>query len=403
MQYDKMKILITGSEGFVGRNLFHALDNIRQGYDRTHPNLSIEKIYCYDIESTKEELTEACANVDFVFHLAGVNRPKDPDEFMRENFGFSSILLEELKRAGNRCPVMLASSVQATLIGRYNSDYGRSKRAGEELFFSYAKGMGAEVLVYRFPNLFGKWCRPNYNSVIATFCHNLANDLPIQVNDPTIEIELLYIDDLISEMLLALEGKAHRCNYSDLTPIFCEDGEFCAVPVTHKVTLGRIAELLYRYSDRKQIINIPNIADGSFEKKLYSTFISYLPPQKAVIPMKKNTDDRGSFTELIRTDSCGQFSVNVSKPGITKGQHWHMSKWEIFVVVSGKGLIRQRRLDSDEIIETEVCGDEPVAVCMLPGYTHSIVNLSDNEDLVTFMWANECFDQGRPDTYFEKL
>ena len=398
-----MKILVTGAAGFAGKNLVEALKNIRDGKDKTHPSLQIEEIYCYDLDSTAEDLTFYCENADFVFHFAGVNRPKDPVEFMKGNFGFSSLLLDTLKAAGNPCPVVLSSSIQATLIGRYDGDYGRSKKAGEELFFSYGKETGAQVLVYRFPNLFGKWCRPNYNSAVATFCHNYANDLPIQVNDPSVVLELLYIDDLIDEMLLALEGKAHRCEFEGVDTLLCPEGRYCAAPLTHKVSLGRIVELLDAFRAQPQTLLMPEIPEGSFAKKLYSTYLSYLPKEKVSFPLKMNVDARGSFTELLRSANCGQISVNISKPGITKGQHWHHTKWELFIVVSGKGLIQQRKIGSEEVLNFEVSGERIEAVQMLPGYTHNIVNLSDTEDLVTVMWANECFDPQHPDTFFEKV
>ncbi|MBQ4037608.1 MAG: capsular polysaccharide biosynthesis protein CapF [Clostridia bacterium] len=399
-----MNVLITGAKGFVGKNLTEALKNLRDGKDRTRPTLSVEEIYLYDLDSTPEELDEYCRKADFVFHMAGVNRPKDPAEFMQGNFGFSSTLLDTLKKHGNTCPVLLSSSIQASLVGRYaEGEYGKSKKAGEELFFSYGKESGAKVLVYRFPNLFGKWCRPNYNSVIATFCHNLAHDLPIQVNDPSVELELLYIDDLVEEMLLALEGREHRCRFEGATAIPCEEGAFCAAPVTHRVTLGRIVELLKSFCDQPQSLMMPAIPAGSFEKKLYSTFLSYLPAEKAVFDLKMNEDARGSFTELLKTSSHGQFSVNVSRPGITKGQHWHHTKWEFFIVVSGKALIQQRRIGSDEVLEFRVSGEKIRAVHMLPGFTHNIINLSDTEDLVTLMWANEPFDPNHPDTFFEEV
>jgi len=399
-----MNVLITGAKGFVGKNLTEALKNLRDGKDRTRPTLSVEEIYLYDLDSTAEELDEYCRKADFVFHMAGVNRPKDPAEFMQGNFGFSSTLLDTLKKHGNTCPVLLSSSIQASLVGRYaEGEYGKSKKAGEELFFSYGKESGAKVLVYRFPNLFGKWCRPNYNSVIATFCHNLAHDLPIQVNDPSVELELLYIDDLVEEMLLALEGREHRCRFEGATAIPCEEGAFCAAPVTHRVTLGRIVELLKSFCDQPQSLMMPAIPAGSFEKKLYSTFLSYLPAEKAVFDLKMNEDARGSFTELLKTSSHGQFSVNVSRPGITKGQHWHHTKWEFFIVVSGKALIQQRRIGSDEVLEFRVSGEKIRAVHMLPGFTHNIINLSDTEDLVTLMWANEPFDPNHPDTFFEEV
>ncbi len=398
-----MNILITGAAGFVGKNLSAALANIRDGKDRTHPLLSIDKLYLYDVDSPDELLEQACQDADFVFHLAGVNRPQRTEEFMEGNFGFSSKLLETLKKYNNICPVMLSSSVQATLIGRYDSDYGRSKKAGEDLFFAYAEESLASVLVYRFPNLFGKWCRPNYNSVIATFCHNIANDLPIQVSDPEMELELLYIDDLVEEMLHALEGGIHRCEYDGLKVRPCVNGRFCHVPTTHRVTLGEIAGLLYCFADQPKTILMPEIPNGSFAKKLYSTYLSYLPEAKVAFPLKMNTDERGSFTELMRTEKCGQFSVNISKPGITKGEHWHHSKWEFFIVVSGHGMIEMRKIGTDEVLRFEVSGENIKAVHMLPGYTHNIINLSESEDLVTLMWANECFDPEHPDTYFESV
>lgn len=399
-----MKILVTGAKGFVGQNLVANLKNIQQGKNRTRSALQIDEIYEYDITSTQQELDTYCAQADFVFNLAGVNRPKDQSEFMQGNFGFASILLDTLKKHGNTCPVMLASSIQATLIGRYGeSDYGKSKLAGEELFFAYAKETGAQVLVYRFPNLFGKWCRPNYNSVIATFCNNIANDLPIQVNDASVELELLYIDDLVEEMLDALEGKAHRCNYDGLAAQAAEDGRYCYAPTTHKVTLGEIVELLDLFKAQPQTLLMPEIPYNSFAKKLYSTYLSYLPAEKTVFDLKMNQDERGSFTELLKTLSCGQFSVNISKPGITKGEHWHNSKWEFFIVVAGHGLIQERRIGSDEIREYEVSGDKIQAVQMLPGFTHNIINLSQTENLVTVMWANEQFDPQHPDTFGEKV
>lgn len=399
-----MKILVTGAKGFVGQNLVANLKNIQQGKNRTRPALKIDEIYEYDITSTQQELDTYCAHADFVFNLAGVNRPKNQSEFMQGNFGFASNLLDTLKKHGNTCPVMLASSIQATLIGRYGeSDYGKSKLAGEELFFAYAGETGAQVLVYRFPNLFGKWCRPNYNSVIATFCNNIANDLPIQVNDPNVELELLYIDDLVEEMLDALEGKAHRCNYDGLAAQAAADGRYCYVPTTHKVTLGEIVELLDLFKAQPQSLVMPEIPYNSFAKKLYSTYLSYLPAEKTIFDLKMNKDERGSFTELLKTLNCGQFSVNISKPGITKGEHWHNSKWEFFIVVAGHGLIQERRIGSDEIREYEVSGDKIQAVQMLPGYTHNIINLSQTENLVTVMWANEQFDPQHPDTFGEKV
>ena len=399
-----MNILITGAAGFVGKNLTAALECIRDGKDRTHPGLEIGALYLYDINSPTSLLEEACQKADFVFNLAGVNRPQNPEEFMQGNFGFGSTLLNTLKKYNNTCPVMLSSSIQATLVGRYaNGEYGKSKKAGEELFFSYAAETGAKVLVYRFPNLFGKWCRPNYNSAVATFCHNYAHDLPITVSDPAVQLELLYIDDLVDEMIAALEGKEHHCEFEGVETVLTENGRYCAAPVSHKVTLGRIVELLDAFKAQPATLTIPEIPYNSFEKKLYSTYLSYLPKEKAAFPLKMNVDARGSFTELLRTEKCGQFSVNISKPGITKGQHWHHTKWEFFIVVAGRGLIQQRRLGSDEVLNFEVSGEKIEAVHMLPGYTHNIINLSDTEDLVTVMWANECFDPGKPDTFFEKV
>lgn len=396
-----MKILITGAEGFVGKNLTAAIQNIISGKDRTHPNLQIDQVLCYDLQTEPELLDEYCRQADFVFHLAGVNRPQDPEEFLRGNAGFTEILLEMLKKHGNTCPIMVSSSVQATCIGRYDNAYGRSKRAEEELVFAYAQSAGAKALVYRFPNLFGKWCRPNYNSVIATFCHNLAHDLPITVSDPAAELELLYIDDLIAAMLDALEDKVHACSYDGLQVVPEETGAYAYVPRTHRVTLGRIVELLEGFKAQPQTLVMPEIAEGSFEKKLYSTYLSYLPKEKIAFPLRMNADARGSFTELLRTDKCGQFSVNISKPGITKGQHWHHTKWEFFIVVAGKGLIQMRKIGTDEVLNFEVSGENIQAVHMLPGYTHNIVNLSETENLVTVMWANEAFDPAKPDTYFE--
>lgn len=396
-----MKILVTGAKGFVGKNLVCALDNIKGGEDRTRPDLHIEEVFEYDIENTAEELDKFCSQADFVFNLAGVNRPKDPEEFRKGNFGFASLLLDSLKKHGNKCPVMISSSVQATLIGRYDGEYGRSKKAGEDLIFAYGKETGAKVLVYRFPNLFGKWCRPNYNSAVATFCNNTANDLPITVNDRSTMLELLYIDDLVAEMLDALCGKEHRCEFDGLNAVEQSDGRFCYVPTTHHVTLGEIVDLLEKFKNQPISLLMPEIPDNSFAKKLYSTYLSYLPKEKVSFPLKMNVDARGSFTELLKTENCGQFSVNISKPGITKGQHWHNSKWEFFIVVSGHGLIQERKIGSDEVIEFEVSGDKIEAVHMLPGYTHNIINLSDTEDLVTLMWANEQFDPAHPDTFFE--
>lgn len=396
-----MKILVTGAKGFVGRNLVANLCNIRDGKNRTR-SVVIDEIFEYDLDTAPELLDGFCREADFVFNLAGVNRPKNNEEFMEGNFGFASQLLDLLKKHGNTCPVMLSSSVQATLIGRYGeSDYGKSKLAGEELFFAYGAETGAKVLVYRFPNLFGKWSRPNYNSAVATFCNNIANDLPIQVNDRNTELELLYIDDLVEEMLDALEGAEHHCEYDGLNPVAAADGRYCFVPVTHRATLGEIVDLLEEFKVQPGSLVMPEIAAGSFAKKLYSTYLSYLPKEKVSFPLKMNVDDRGSFTELLKTAAHGQVSVNISKPGITKGQHWHNSKWEFFIVVSGHGLIQERKIGSDEVIEFEVSGDKIEAIHMLPGYTHNIINLSETENLVTVMWANEQFDPKRPDTFFE--
>ena len=396
-----MNILVTGAAGFVGKNLCEALKAVRDGKDRTRPELKIDEIFEFDIASAPASLDGFCEKADFVFNLAGVNRPKDQSEFMA---GFASALLASLEKAKNACPVMLSSSVQATLIGRYGqSDYGKSKLAGEELFFDYAKKTGAKVLVYRFPNLFGKWCRPNYNSAVATFCNNIANDLPITVNDRTTELELLYIDDLVAEMLDALENKEHRCAFDGLKTVLSENGKYCAAPVTHHVTLGEIVDLLAEFHDEPATHVMPEIPNGSFAKKLYSTYLSYLPKEKVCVPLKMNIDARGSFTELMRTEKCGQFSVNISKPGIKKGEHWHHSKWEFFIVVSGHGLIQERKIGSDEVLNFEVSGDKIEAVHILPGYTHNIINLSEKDDLVTVMWANEQFDPAHPDTYSENV
>ena len=416
-----MNILITGAAGFVGRNLVENLKAIRDGKNRTRPNIHIEDIYEYDLQSSPEELDEFCHKADFVFNLAGVNRPENPEDFKKGNFGFASQLLDTLKKHGNKAPVMLSSSLQATLAGRFGtSEYGLSKKAGEDLFFQYSEDTGVKVLVYRFPNLVGKWVRPNYNSAVGTFCNNIANDLPITVADPSVELEMLFIDDLIEEMYDALEGKEHHCEYpavgevidgveyDGLTPRWCEDGKFSGAPVTHKATLGQIVDLLHTFHDQPLSLVMPAIPEGSFEKKLYSMYLSYLPKEKVAFDLKMNVDDRGSFTELLKTADHGQFSVNISKPGITKGQHWHNTKWEFFIVVSGHGLIQERRIGTDpetgkpyEPIEFEVSGDRIQAVHMLPGYTHNIINLSETENLVTVMWANEIFDPEKPDTFFE--
>ena len=397
-----MNILITGAKGFVGRNLTENLKTIRDGKNRTR-NITVGEIYEYDIDTDPALLDGFCEKADFVFNLAGVNRPQNPEEFMQGNFGFASTLLDTLKKHNNTCPIMISSSIQATCIGRYDSDYGRSKKAGEELMFAYGEETGAKVLVYRFPNLFGKWCRPNYNSAVATFCNNIANDLPIQVNDPAVQLELLYIDDLMDEMLDALEGKEHRCEFDGVDTVLTENGRYCAAPVTHKVTLGEIVELLNSFKNQPKTLLMPEIPHNSFAKKLYSTYLSYLPKDGAIFDLKMNCDDRGSFTELLKTVNCGQFSVNISKPGITKGQHWHNTKWEFFIVVAGKALIQQRKIGTDEVLNFEVSGEKIQAVHMLPGYTHNIINLSDKEDLVTVMWANEQFDSNKPDTFFEKV
>ena len=399
-----MNILITGAKGFVGKNLVENLKCVRDGKNTTRPELRIDEIYEYDVESDKEQLFYYCERADFVFNLAGVNRPKDEEEFMKGNFGFASELLEALKRYKNTCPVMLSSSVQATLAGRFQtSEYGKSKLAGEELFFDYSRETGAKVLVYRFPNLFGKWCRPNYNSAVATFCYNTANDLPLTINDRNTVLELLYIDDLVEGLLDALEGKAQYCEYEGVEAKGEKDGRYAYIPVTHKVTLGEIVDTLEKFKTQPESLIMPEIPAGSFAKKLYSTYLSYLPKEKVSFPLKMNVDNRGSFTELLKTTSCGQFSVNISKPGITKGEHWHNTKWEFFIVVSGKALIQERKIGTDEILEFYVSGEKIEAVHMLPGYTHNIINLSDTEDLITLMWANESFDKNRPDTFFEKV
>lgn len=396
-----MNILVTGAKGFAGKNLCESLKNIRDGKDRTRPELRINEIFEYDIDTDSSLLEQYCAKADFVFNLAGVNRPQNIEEFMQGNFGFASTLLDTLKKYSNTCPVMLSSSIQATLIGRYDGEYGRSKKAGEELFFSYGEETGANVLVYRFPNLFGKWCRPNYNSAVATFCNNIANDLSITVNDRSVQLELLYIDDLVEEMVAALEGKEHHCEFDGVDTVLCEGGKYCAAPVTHKVTLGEIVDLLERFRSQTSILVIPEIPNNSFAKKLYSTYLSYLPKEKIAFSLKMNEDARGSFTELLKTEKCGQFSVNISKPGITKGQHWHNTKWEFFIVVAGHGLIQMRKIGTEEVLNFEVSGEKIEAVHMLPGYTHNIINLSETENLVTLMWANEQFDPDHPDTFFE--
>lgn len=401
-----MKILVTGAKGFVGKNLCWALKNIKDGKDRRFPELAIEAVYEYDIDNTAEELDRWCSDCDFVFNLAGVNRPKEQSEFMAGNFGFASTLLDTLKKHGNKCPVMLSSSIQATLAGRFGtSEYGKSKKAGEELFFDYSKETGAKVLVYRFPNLFGKWCRPNYNSAVATFCNAFANDLPYTVNDPSVELELLYIDDLVDEMICALLGKEHHCEFDGVETVMKEDGRYCAAPITHKVTLGEIVELLKSFAEQPRTLMIPEIPAGSFAKKLYSTYLSYLPYEKTAFDLKMNVDDRGSFTELVHTLNAGQVSINISKPGITKGQHWHNTKFEQFIVVKGHGLIQQRNLNDPEgkVLEWKVSGEHIQAVHMLPGYTHNIINLSETEDLVTVMYCNEVFNPDKPDTFFEKV
>ena len=400
-----MKILVTGAHGFVGRNLVSQLRNIRDGKARNYalPSTDLE-IWEYDVDTDSALLDSYCREADFVFNLVGVNRPQDPAEFMKGNFGFASTLLDTLKKYRNICPVMLASSIQATLIGRYGaSDYGKSKLAGEELFFDYSRETGAKVLVYRFPNLFGKWCRPNYNSVVATFCYNIAHDLPIQVNDPSTQLELLYIDDLVDELIAALVGEEHHCEFEGVNAIYKSGGRYCGVPVTHQVTLGEIVDWLHAFSNQPATLLMPEIPSGSFAKKLYSTYLSYLPKEKVAFPLKMNVDARGCFTELLRTRNCGQVSVNISNPGITKGEHWHHSKWEFFMVVSGHALIQERKIGTDEVMEFEVSGDKMEAVHMLPGYTHNIINLSESEKLVTVMWANESFDPSRPDTYYEPV
>lgn len=399
-----MKILVTGAKGFVGKNLCAQLNNIRTGKARCYGDLTISAVYEYDLDSTPEELDTYCRDCDFVFNLAGVNRPQNNEEFMQGNFGFASTLLDTLKKHQNTCPVMLSSSIQATLAGRFGtSEYGKSKKAGEELFFDYGKETGARVLVYRFPNLYGKWCRPNYNSAVATFCNNIAHDLPIQVNDPNVELELLYIDDLVEEMIDALKGNEHHCEFDGVETVLKADGRYCAAPVTHHVKLGEIVDLLYRFADFSKTLMIPDMPADSFAKRLFSTYLSYLPKEKAIFDLNMNVDDRGSFTELVHTLNCGQVSINISKPGVTKGQHWHHTKWEQFIVVSGHGLIQLRKEGTDEILNYEVSGDKIQSVIMLPGYTHNIINLSETENLVTVMYCNEIFDKNYPDTYFEPV
>ena len=399
-----MNILVTGAKGFVGKNLCAQLRTIAEGKNKSYGEINIGDIYEYDIDSTAEQLDEYCQKADFVFNLAGVNRPQNSEEFMQGNFGFASTLLDTLRKHNNRCPVMLSSSIQATLVGRYaEGDYGKSKKAGEELFFAYGAETGARVLVYRFPNLFGKWCRPNYNSAVATFCNNIANDLPIMVNDRSTCLELLYIDDLVDEMIAALKGEEHHCEFEGVDTILNPEGRYCAAPITHKVTLGEIVDLLEMFRKQPETLQVPEIPYNSFAKKLYSTYLSYLPKEKVAFALKMNVDARGSFTELLRSEKCGQVSINISKPGITKGEHWHNTKWEFFIVVSGHGLIQERKIGTDEVIEFEVSGEKIEAIHMLPGYTHNIINLSETEDLVTVMWANESFDPAHPDTFFEKV
>lgn len=398
-----MKILITGAKGFVGRNLCEAFKNVRDGKNR-NASFTVDEIFEFDLDTPADKLDEYCEKADFVFNLAGVNRPKEQEEFMHGNFGFASVLLDTLKKYGNKCPVMLSSSAQASLAGRFaGSEYGKSKKAGEDLFIDYGKKTGAKTLVYRFPNVFGKWCRPNYNSAVATFCNNIANDLPVQVNDRNTELELVYIDDIVKEMFAALKGEEHRCEFDGLDVLPKDNGTYCYVPITHKKTLGEIVDLLYEFKLQPETLFIPELKSGSFEKKLFSTYLSYLPKEKMKFAFRRNEDARGSFTELFKTAAFGQVSVNVSNPKIVKGEHWHDSKWEIFVVVKGRALIRERKIGSDEVIEFEVSGAKPEAVYMLTGYTHSIENLSDTEELITIMWANETFDKENPDTFYEKI
>ena len=399
-----MKVLVTGAKGFVGKNLCAQLNNIKEGKVKCYGNLTISEVYEYDIDSTPEDLDAWCKNCNFVFNLAGVNRPQDPKEFMEGNFGFATVLLNALKKYKNNCPVMISSSIQATLAGRFGtSEYGKSKKAGEELIFEYGKETGAKVLVYRFPNLYGKWCRPNYNSAVATFCNNIANDLPITVNDPNVEMELLYIDDLVEEMICALKDEEHYCEFDGVDTVFTPEGRYCAAPITNHVKLGEIVDLLYQFAEMPKTLMIPEIPADSFAKRLYSTYLSYLPKEKAIFDFKMNVDARGSFTELVHTLNCGQVSINISKPGITKGEHWHHTKWEQFIVVSGHGLIQLRKEGTDEVLNYEVSGDKIQSVIMLPGYTHNIINLSETQDLVTVMYCNEIFDPNRPDTFFDKV
>ena len=401
-----MEVLVTGAKGFVGKNLCAQLNNIKTGKVKCYGNLVIEEVFEYDLDSTPEQLDAWCKDCDFVFNLAGVNRPQDPKEFMEGNFGFATVLLNTLKKYKNNCPVMISSSIQATLAGRFGtSEYGKSKKVGEELMFQYGEETGAKVLVYRFPNLYGKWCRPNYNSVVATFCNNIANDLPITVNDPSVDMEFLYIDDLVEEMICALNGEEHHCEFEGVETVLSPNGRYCTAPITHHVKLGEIVDLLYKFAEMPKTLMIPDIPAGSFAKRLYSTFLSYLPKEKVIFDLKMNVDNRGSFTELVHTINCGQVSINISKPGITKGEHWHHTKWELFIVVSGYGLIQLRNENDPnaEILEYEVSGDKIQSVIMLPGYTHNIINLSDTQDLVTVMYCNEIFNSERPDTFFDKV
>lgn len=401
-----MKVLVTGAKGFVGKNLCAQLNNIKTGKVKCYGNLVIEEVFEYDLDSTPEQLDAWCKDCDFVFNLAGVNRPQDPKEFMEGNFGFATVLLNTLKKYKNNCPVMISSSIQATLAGRFGtSEYGKSKKVGEELMFQYGEETGAKVLVYRFPNLYGKWCHPNYNSVVATFCNNIANDLPITVNDPSVDMEFLYIDDLVEEMICALNGEEHHCEFEGVETVLSPNGRYCTAPITHHVKLGEIVDLLYKFAEMPKTLMIPEIPAGSFAKRLYSTFLSYLPKEKVIFDLKMNVDNRGSFTELVHTINCGQVSINISKPGITKGEHWHHTKWELFIVVSGYGLIQLRNENDPnaEILEYEVSGDKIQSVIMLPGYTHNIINLSDTQDLVTVMYCNEIFNSERPDTFFDKV